>query len=340
MIYINELPDIVKQIDNPEEKDNEAGEDEDTEEASIIVFADDNSTTTSSEDVVKLQEKIEAEGKAVTEWFRRNEISCSAEKTKLLLSGTKAGRMNKIDALNISPSISLDGDIVRETASEKVLGVVVNNIITWNNHLNGDTENEGLIQGLSRRVGMLRKIRKFIPRKKFSQIVGGMFTSKLMYAMSLWGGLWDIPGTFDTGTRTSITKADMKRLQVLQNKAMRLETSLNYKTPTSELLNRTKKLSVHQLVAYTTAVQVYNIYRNQEPRYHYNRLFLSSQDITTRGSIVNRIDFSLSLCKSSFFHQGSRLWGSLPGHVRDARNIGTFKTLCKTWIVANIKIKP
>ena len=212
---------------------------------------------------------------------QRNEISCSAEKTKLLLSGTKAGRMNKIDALNISPSISLDGDIVLETASEKVLGVVVNNIITWNNHLNGDTENEVLIPGLSKRVGMLRKIRKFIPTNNFSQIVGGMFTSKLVYAMSLWGGLWDIPGTFDTGTRTSITKADMKRLQVLQNKVMRLETSLDYKTPTSELLNRTKKLSVHQLVAYTTAVQVYNIYRNQEPRYHYNRLFISSQDIIT-----------------------------------------------------------
>ena len=83
LIYINKLPDIVKHIDNHEENDNEAGED--TEEASVIVFADDNSTTTSIEDVVKLQEIIEAEGKAVTEWFRRNEISCSAEKTKLFL---------------------------------------------------------------------------------------------------------------------------------------------------------------------------------------------------------------------------------------------------------------
>ena len=114
--------------------------------------------------------------------------------------------------MNISPSISLDGDIVPETASEKVLGVVVNNIMTWNNHLYGESENEGLISGLSEHVKMLRKIRNFIPNRKFSQIVGGMFTSKLLYAMSLLGGLWDIPGTFDTGTRASTTKTDMRRL--------------------------------------------------------------------------------------------------------------------------------
>ena len=72
----------------------------------------------------------------------------------------------------------------------------------------------------------------------------------------------------DNTTRTSITKADMRRLQVLQNKTMRLETNVDYRTPTAELLLKTGKLSVHQMVAYTTAVQVYNISRHQEPRYH------------------------------------------------------------------------
>ena len=153
-------------------------------------------------------------------------------------------------------------------------------------------------------------------------------------------GTFQVPGTLDTGTRTSITKADMKRLQVLQNKVMRLETGMDYNTSTSELLYRTKKLSVHQMVAYSTAVQLFNIYRNQEPKYHYNRLFVTSHDITTRGNIVNRVEFSLSLCKASFFYQGSRLRISLPGHVRESRNIEVFKRLCKAWIKANVRIKP
>ena len=144
----------------------------------------------------------------------------------------------------------------------------------------------------------------------------------------------------DNTTRTSITKADMRRLQVLQNKTMRLETNVDYRTPTAELLLKTGKLSVHQMVAYTTAVQVYNISRNHEPRYHYDRLFTGIQDFQTRGGDQKRVKFSLSLGRASFFYQGARIWGSLPGIVKNARNVGIFKRMCKTWIETNINIKP
>ena len=221
LIFINELPDIVKHFDDdPEASD---------EESSIVVFADDNSPTTVHEDPIVLQNNIQGVGTMVTEWFRKNDISCSGEKTKLLMLGTRANRINKIVKQNIHPCIDVCGDCIEETTSEKILGVVVNNTITWKDHLYGDNDNEGLIPGLSKRIGMLKKIKKFVPSYKFSQVVAGMFSSKLMYGMNLWGGLWDIPGTMDNTTRTSITKVDMRRLQVLQNKTMRLETNMDYR---------------------------------------------------------------------------------------------------------------
>ena len=42
-------------------------------------------------------------------------------------------------------AIVVDQDIIEETTSEKLLGVVVNNKLTWKEHLYGDNENEGLI---------------------------------------------------------------------------------------------------------------------------------------------------------------------------------------------------
>ena len=326
LIFINELPDIVKHFD----EDPEAPK----EETSIVVFADDNSPTTVHEDPIVLQNNIQGVGTMVTEWFRKNDISCSGEKTKLLMLGTRANRINKIVKQNIHPCIDVCGDCIEETTSEKILGVVVNNTITWKDHLYGDNDNEGLIPGLSKRIGMLKKIKKFVPSYKFSQILAGMFSSKLMYGMNLWGGLWDIPWTMDNTTRTSITKVDMKRLQVLQKETMRLQTNMDYRTPTSELLIKTGKLSVNQMVAYTTTVQVYNISRHQETRYH------GIQDFQTRGGAQKRVEFSLSLCEASFFYQGARMWGSLPGIVKNAGNVGIFKKMCKTWIKTNIKIKP
>ena len=177
LIFINELPDIVKHFDEETEAS--------IEESSIVVFADDNSPTTVHEDPLVLQNNIQAVGTLVTDWFKKNDISCSSEKTKLLMLGTRANRTSKIEKENIHPNINLCGDTINETTSEQILGVVVNNTITWKNHLYGEIDNEGLIPGLSKRIGMLKKIRKFVPRFKFSQTVGGMFTSRLMYRMNL-----------------------------------------------------------------------------------------------------------------------------------------------------------
>ena len=185
LIYVNELPEVVKEADIAGESTD--GDDDDTkeDETSIVVFADDNSTTTSHKEPEVLQQKIQAKGAKVIEWFKTNEITCSGGKTKLLFTGTKNNRQNRIENRNITPKINLGDEIIKESSSEKVLGVTVNNIITWSNHLYGDHENEGLIPGLSKRLGMLIKLRKFMTNQKFSKIVEGIFTSKLIYGMNL-----------------------------------------------------------------------------------------------------------------------------------------------------------
>ena len=44
---------------------------------------------------------------------------------------------------------------------------------------------------------MLKKVHKYVTNQKFSKIIDGIFTTKLMFGMKVWGGLWDIPGTLD-----------------------------------------------------------------------------------------------------------------------------------------------
>ena len=152
-------------------------------------------------------------------------------KTKLLIMGKK-NRQNRIENKTITPKINLGNEIIKESSSGKVLGFTINNIITWRNHLHGDHRNEGLIPGLSKRLGMLKKLKKFMTNQKFLKIVDGIFAIKLIYGMNFWGGLWDIPGTVNNSIRNSISKNDKKCLKVLLNKVMWLETSSDYKTPT------------------------------------------------------------------------------------------------------------
>ena len=234
---------------------------------------------------------------------------------------------------------------MKESESEKLLGLVVNNTVTLKNHLYGNEDEEGLLKNLSKRIGMLKKMRRLLPDNKFRQLISGLFTSKLCYCITVWGGVWNIPGCMrdETTRSSSITKEDMRKLQVLQNKCMRMLTNMDRHTPTATLLHRAKLLSVHQMVAQHTAVQVFNV--NKLPVYHHQRLFpdvTEGRHLGTRSmsNYSNRVDFNISLGHSSFFHRGSRIWSALPPVIKTAPTLQSFKSRCKRWTMANITIRP
>ena len=97
---------------------------------------------------------------------------------------------------------------------------------------------------------------------------------RLIYCITVWGSIWTKNAQYNS---SSITEEAMRKLQVCQNKCLRLITGHDYNTSTKTLLKDSKQLSVHQLVAYHSVCQVYSIYRSKLPTYHYNRLFKTDQ---------------------------------------------------------------
>ena len=69
----------------------------------------------------------------------------------------------------------MDGQRIEETDSEKLLGVVINNILSWKEHLYGDDENPGLISQLKQRVGTLRRLSKYMSKERLKMMVSGIF---------------------------------------------------------------------------------------------------------------------------------------------------------------------
>ena len=110
---------------------------------------------------------------------------------------------------------------------------MINNTLTWKSQLYGDTENPGLLPTLSKRVGVLTRLRKHTSHSKFKQISAGLFLSKLTYGITVWSGIWG-PVMGDS-MKTTISKKDMRRLQTLQNKNLRLQSGLDRYTPTETL---------------------------------------------------------------------------------------------------------
>ena len=86
---------------------------------------------------------------------------------------------------------------MRETESEKLLGLVINGELTWKHYLYGEKWREekednypGLIPKLVKRVGLLKHLRNKMNDKTFKMISNGIFNSLLLYCISVFGNIW------------------------------------------------------------------------------------------------------------------------------------------------------
>ena len=330
IIFINELPEIVETFNSPMD-------------SSIVVFADDNTPMSKHKNPDQLIENLEVQALKVTNWFHQNKMIVSGEKTKFLVVGTQANRSANIEDKTLK--IVVDGHEVIESKSEKLLGLIINNVGTWKSHLHGDSENPGLLKDLSKRIGMLKQLRKHLPAARYKMIISGIFTSKLTYGINAWGSVWGTSTQYQEIPQNSITlrKDDMRKLQVLQNSTMRLLLQKPYDTPTTSLLEQSGTLSVNQTVAMNMISQVWKIQECQQPSYHYDRLFgrLAASKTRTRSvtSLDSRINFKLSQSRGSFFYLASNLWNSLPPGIRFSSSKQNFKTNARNWIKRNIPMK-
>ena len=97
------------------------------------------------------------------------------------------------------------------------------------------------------------------------------------------------------------------------------------------MFDRLNWLTVNQLIAYHTALQVFRIRMNNEPEYLAEIL---KKDNRNDKITVNNTE--LTLAKRSFTFRGAQLWNNLPSHIRNKSKIGSFKKMLRIWIKGNI----
>ena len=101
-----------------------------------------------------------------------------------------------------------------ESKSEKLLGVILSNDLTWKEHYHGENwkeegENDiGLIPRLSQRVGIRRKISKHMSKKRLKMFFEGIFYSKLNYCLPVFFMYlgWTATGTPPPGAPPSLRR--------------------------------------------------------------------------------------------------------------------------------------
>ena len=314
-----------------------------------IVYVDDNTDIVTEADPNALKLKIQMKADDSVAWLKDNRMCVAGSKSKLLVVGTKLQKKKDFEEIG-HLNVKIDGQTIFESKSEKLLGVVISDNLTWKEHLHGETWREqnnrtsGLISQLSRRVGMVKRLSKYMSRQRLKIFADGLFYSKLDYCLPVFGHVFGLDRYNVDGQKfLSYTKEDNRKLQVLQNSIMRLLTGLPRETPTSFLLGQTNTLSIQQRIAFQTLILTKKIVSAKKPTYIAEKLiFQNDAKSMLRGQYgnLNPQNCRLNSSRAGFLYQSAKLFNNLPMEIKLEGNANRFKFGVRNWICANVPIKP
>ena len=95
-----------------------------------ILFADDTNAIAIGKDLNELIETVNKELQKVVTWLAANKLSLNIKKTHFMIFKTK----NK--STKHSNSIKIGNEVLNEVEQTKFLGVIIDNRLNWNFHVN------------------------------------------------------------------------------------------------------------------------------------------------------------------------------------------------------------
>ena len=215
-------------------------------------------------------------------------------------------------------------EVIESSEVEKLLGAWLHQNMKWAEHVSGNKES--LVRSLSVRVGALQQVCKVAAFKSRKMIADGIFMSKLVYIIPLWG---------------ASAKSLIKSLQILQNKAARAVTKLDWNTPTEVLLKQCGWLSVHQLYVYHSLILTHKVMQAKAPRYLYSK-FNTNYFYQTRQAASGKIRSTrtpeLDLARDSFSWRAAEFYNDLPIQIRSTQTLTDFKKATRLWIKQNVDL--
>ena len=181
VIHVNDLPDIVRHC-------------------SILMYADDTVLFFSGVSASIIEDKLNAELELVGSWLVDNSLFLNITKTESVLFGThhKLSQVSYFDIL-------FNGCLLKRVFEFKYLGIVFDECISWNSHI------QYILSRAGKRLGMLGRIRNNLTSHCANIIYTSYIRPVLEYCDTVWG-------CCGIGNATSLEK--------LQRRAARIVTRM------------------------------------------------------------------------------------------------------------------
>ena len=287
IIYMNDLPDVL-------------------EFCSVTLYADDTVLYFSSKMISEIETKMNSGLRQVCDWLKLNQLTLNIKKSQFMLIGSNA-RLHRINSI----VLSADGEQLKEAYCFPYLGLIINQNLTWEDHI------EHLRNKITKKLGLLRRIKSCLPLSARITFFNSFVLPLFDYGDIIWG---------DRGNTTL-----MGELQILHNKAARIILDLPPTASASEALAKLNWKSLQRRRSEHRAIFMFKVV---------NKLFMHPFLCSFNSNFHNYNTRSKRNIRKSSAHRrwghwtstnfAADAWNALPLSFRDEPSLNQFKRRIKT----------
>ena len=121
----------------------------------------------------RLTEIINADLQKISEWFKANKLTVNPSKSNIIIIPPK------LNQLPITVEIYLNHTLIPQTLATNYLGITIDTDLKFHNHV------VLLELKISRTIGILSKLRQFLPQSALLKIYYALIDSQLMYGLPI-----------------------------------------------------------------------------------------------------------------------------------------------------------
>ncbi len=270
----------------------------------MILFADDTTVFYSNKNISALCDTMNTELQEVSNWFKANKLSLNAKKTNLMFLGTRKQTSNIKDDKH---SIYLDGCKLDRVHDAKFLGILIDENLTWKKQV------DNICKTCSRNVGVLNKVKSFLPSTTMKQLYSTLILPYLNYGLLLWG---------------NVIHTYMNKVLTIQKRAIRIISNSSYFSSTKPLFIKYSLLNIYEMYQKDVVIFMYK-FKNRLLPQSFDKCFTANMDIHNYDTRMKE-NFKSHVSKiKTVFTSGPKLWNSLSDNLKQTKKLSIFKDKLK-----------
>ena len=303
----------------------------------FFLFADDTNLYYESDDLHDLENVINHEIKHLSLWLKVNRLALNITKTNFVIFHSSQR------SLNHNVTLKLDKKALSQKNYIKYLGVIVDCHLNWKQHI------INVSKKISRSIGVMYRIRKYLNPHVLKSIYYSLIYSHIVYAIQVWG---------------SANDSELDKILILQKKAVRMMSFNDQYPPLSGPLNPADPifsklgiLKVHDVFKLQVSKFIYNCLSFNTPQ-NFWRWFNLNNTVhnynTISNSIVNvnlndNFEVEVEVTETNILHTqcsnlvnygakklkvaGAIVWNNLPECIRNSQSVFTLKKYLKKHLI-------